>query len=195
MYQITPRSEKNFHMLKEDTTLIKLKNFSFSEIYLSSILCRKSEINYIGKVLKAGKQEGSGLYSVFLNFAFSLWLKVRRYFICTSCESLTTAAVVEDKTTVFIQSNTTSKQSTWFCHHWLSFPFKNTTETPMADFENNISTQHTWCWLCQCLLTLTAEFCFSNGFWLQYLATICTKWSWKGLASYQVLHDSCWSQC
>lgn len=39
------------------------------------------------------------------------------------------------------------------------------------------------------MLTLTtsdytdSEFCSSNDFWLQYLATSCTKWSWKGLAS------------
>lgn len=132
MYQIAPRSEKNCHMVKEDTTRLKnsvsLKSFC--------LLYRKSEINYIGKAWKRG---GSGLYAVFLNCAFSLWLKVRRYFICTSWDSLTTAAFVEDKTTVFIQSSATSSQSTWFCHHWLSFPFKNITETPVADFKNNIS--------------------------------------------------------
>lgn len=38
LYQITPRNEKNCHMVKEDTTLLSPKSFSFSEIFLSSIL-------------------------------------------------------------------------------------------------------------------------------------------------------------
>lgn len=90
---------------------------------------------------------------------------------------------------VFIQSSVTSIQrSTWFCHYWFyivacCFPSRTLLKsqwqiseiiyplsTLAADFAN------VW-------LKWLLSFAFSNDFWLQYLATNCTKWTWKWMAS------------